>query len=84
MMNTQNKQLTGTAAEQILPGRTYYDREQKRVIYVPQWSGKRADNCHLVVKHQSVRMFPRILDSVIKRLNKLKRHINLFLEALIF
>lgn len=59
----------------IKPGTSFYSGIMKEVIYVPLRAQIRADESRPEGSDKSVKIVPRLLNSFIQRLDKVRRHI---------
>ncbi|MBA1372379.1 hypothetical protein KD801_11780 [Klebsiella pneumoniae] len=59
----------------IKPGTSFYSSVMKEVIYVPLRAQIRADESRPKGSDKSVKIVPRLLNSFIQRLDKIRRHI---------
>lgn len=59
----------------INPGTSFYSSVMKEVIYVPLRAQIRADESRPKGSDKSVKIVPRLLNSFIQRLDKIRRHI---------
>lgn len=59
----------------IKPGTSFYSSVMKQVIYVPMRTQERAGKSRPIVTTPSAKVLPRLLNFIIQRLDKLRRHI---------